>query len=72
MQNKNEYLSDSSYFEVDLSLLSQNIENLQKHVEVLLVEGRAAYRREAALRRLKNPVIVGPVHSDSMVFDISE
>jgi hypothetical protein len=42
---KNEYLSDSTYFEIDLSCLWQDIENLQKHAELSLIERRAAYRR---------------------------
>jgi hypothetical protein len=44
MLNENEYLSDSTYFEIDLSFLSQNIENLQKHAELFRRERRAATR----------------------------
>jgi hypothetical protein len=36
-------LADSAYFEIDLSFLSQDIENLQKHAELFLTERRAAY-----------------------------
>jgi hypothetical protein len=54
MHNKNECLSDSTYFEIDLSFLLQDIENLHKHAELLLRERHAAYRRFAPIGRLKN------------------
>jgi hypothetical protein len=54
MQKENECLSDSIYFEIDLSLLSQDIENLQKHAELFLIERSAAYRSEVPIERLKN------------------
>jgi hypothetical protein len=53
MYNKNKCLSDSTYPEIDLSLLWQDVENLQKHAELFLIERRAAYRRLAPIRRLK-------------------
>jgi hypothetical protein len=52
MENTNERLSDSTYFEIDLSFLSQGIENLQRHAELSLVKRRAAYRSEAPIGRL--------------------
>jgi hypothetical protein len=47
-------LSDSTDFEIDLSFLSQHIENMQKDAELFLIERRATYRREAPIWRLKN------------------
>jgi hypothetical protein len=44
MQNKNESLSDSTYFENDRSFLLQDIEKSQKHAELFLIERRAAYQ----------------------------
>jgi hypothetical protein len=54
MENKNECLSDSTHFEIDLSFLSQDIENLQKHAELFTIERLAAYRREAPTGWLNN------------------
>jgi hypothetical protein len=56
MQNKKECLSHSTYFEIDLSFLSQDIENLKKHAELFLMERSAAYRRFAPIQRLKNDI----------------
>jgi hypothetical protein len=53
MENRNECLSDSTYFEIDLSFLSQDIENLQKHTNLFLIESRDAYQRFAPIGRLK-------------------
>jgi hypothetical protein len=49
MYNKNKRLSDSTYPEIDLSFLWQDIENLQKHAELFLLERCAAYRRLAPI-----------------------
>jgi hypothetical protein len=39
MYNKNECLSDSTYFEIDLSFLSQDIEDLQNTPSSFLSRG---------------------------------
>jgi hypothetical protein len=49
MENKSECLSDSTYFEIDLSVLLQDIENLQNHAELFLIERRAASRRSTLI-----------------------
>jgi hypothetical protein len=41
MESENENLSDSTYFEIHLSFLSQDIENVQKHAKLFLRERRA-------------------------------
>jgi hypothetical protein len=47
-------LSDSTYFEIDVSFLSQDIEDLQKYIELFLIEKRAAYRCFAPIGQLNN------------------
>jgi hypothetical protein len=37
-------LYDPTCFKIDLTFLSQDIENLQKHAELFLIERRGAYR----------------------------
>jgi hypothetical protein len=51
---QNECLFDSTYFEIGLSFLSQDIENLQKYSWLFLIERRATDRRFASIGRLKN------------------
>jgi hypothetical protein len=48
---KNERSLDSARFDTGLSFLSQDIENLQKHAELFLIERHAAYRREGSIGR---------------------
>jgi hypothetical protein len=45
MENKNGCLSDSTYFEIDLSFLFPDIENLEKYAELFFLERRAAKRQ---------------------------
>jgi hypothetical protein len=48
MENKNEYLLDSTDFEIEFSFLSKNTEDLPKQVPLFLTR-TDAYRREAPM-----------------------
>jgi hypothetical protein len=52
VQNKNECLSDSTYFEIDLSFLSQDIEKCAQARRAILFERRAAHRRFAPIGQM--------------------